>query len=496
MAQKYNTFTLAGNDLSINSTGQNISKLGLAKYFNNVAIKNGNILTAASGVDLFDMLDGSGGLSQSIDELGGIVGMQVFEVYNQGKFCPYLIICSADLKVYYCNLALQDLALVRLQDIQLTSKPIFETYISDNKNLLLISSATDEMWIWDGIATPLEVLNAPKVSSMAVGLERLFITCQDSPYKVYYSLDKDPSNWNNDTNDDTNGEISFVDNLGSVIKVFALDNYIFVIRQNGIIKIYATANQAAFKQSKLFVSTGKIYPNSICLAGDKIVFLTSEGLYSFDGLNAKKIATQVDDLFARDNEDCFAICRDNTYWISANVIDHTGKDQRACLEIDLNLGVVVSLRQIDCFSSFAIEHNKFRGVCLLVNNSNINGRSTSENNNVSNEQINAKTAKSVIFLPKSTSQSENCGEFLYFSNSLPLEPATGKKAITKIEITTGHKVNLQINSNCASKQITILPSEQLQTFVVNVSGDCFNFVLSGDGSLQLFNFTIYYTFIA
>ncbi len=475
MSQSYTQFCIQDYNLGLNTEDKDVSKYGIASTIQNLQIKEGKVQNLASLMPLFSNFDNYSNLQSQFLEIGGVEKIVPFELYDGNNFLQYLVICSSLLKIYYMQVNTSLPQITQLADIQLTSSPIFETYITEEGNLLLISSVSDEMWIWDGINLPLEVLDAPKVTSMAVGMERLFVTCEDEPYKVLYSEDKDPSNWSVSASDA--GEISFVDNLGAVIKVFSLDNYIYVIRQKAIIKIYSSSTASNFKQSKLFVSTGKIYPQSICLCGDKIVFLSTDGLYSFDGLTAKKLYSQIDNLFAKNNSNCKAVCLDNVYYLCANIIQNS-MSVEAVIALNLNTNYVENIRLISGIKCcIALDCDNLRGVCYLC------------------DDLSIKNAKNILVDAKNIEYCANNQEYFYLTNKLSLKPYALNKTFTKLRVLCSTDASITVFTENESKILKLKANTKEQVFVLGLSGKKLSFSISGVGELNLTDLQIDYSYI-
>lgn len=167
-------------------------------------------------------------------------------------------------------------------------------YRLDSKDVLLISSAGRGLITWDGRYITEHA--TPMISSMALHYERLFITSPTEPTKVFFSDDLDPTNWNFGANE--GGFIELLDERGELNKVVSFANYLYIFREHGISRVSASGSQNEFSVSNLFVSTGRIYPESIAKCGGVILFAASDGLYRFDGYECAKILTNLDGLIA------------------------------------------------------------------------------------------------------------------------------------------------------------------------------------------------------
>ena len=166
-------------------------------------------------------------------------------------------------------------------------------YRLKSKDVLLISCPGRHLIIWDGKRLT-EYKDAPEISSMALHYERLFVTSATDPTKVFFSDDLDPTNWSVSSGE--GGFIELLDERGNLTKVVSFGGYLYIFREHGISRITAYADQSDFSVSNLYVSAGRIFPESIVMCGSVIMFLASDGLYSFDGYECVKRLKNLDGL--------------------------------------------------------------------------------------------------------------------------------------------------------------------------------------------------------
>lgn len=212
-----------------------------------------------------------------------------------------------DGSVFYLG---EDGTVNRLGDIRFTSTPMAVNYRLYDEDVIIICSPTDHMVVWNGIDEAYTVEESPYISSMAMHYERLFVTTEGEKNAVWFSDDLDPTNWNKEL--DEGGFIQLIDDRGRSNKVISFLNYIYIFRDNGISRLTAYGDQTEFYVSNLFVSSGKIYADTVTLCGDRIYFLASDGLYVFDGLTTQKILSNLDDAIVG-GEPCGAYYEGNYY---------------------------------------------------------------------------------------------------------------------------------------------------------------------------------------
>ncbi len=188
-------------------------------------------------------------------------------------------------------------------------------YRLDSKDVLLISAEGNKLMYWDGVRVR-TCENTPMISSMALHYERLFVTSREDPTKVFFSDDLDPTNFTIGT--DAGGFIELLDERGEMNMVMSFAGYVYIFRDHGISRVTAYADQAEFSVTNLFVSAGRIYPDSISRCGDRILFLASDGIYAFDGYTCVRILSVLDGLIA-DGAVAASAFFDGKYYLSCRM---------------------------------------------------------------------------------------------------------------------------------------------------------------------------------
>ena len=174
-----------------------------------------------------------------------------------------------------------------------TAPPIAIDYNLYGEDVTLVCSSKDGMAVYDGsVLKPVEP--SPKITAMALHYERLFVTTSNESDCVRFSDDLDPTNWAEGL--DSGGFIRLADGYGRSNKVISFLNYVYIFRDYGISRMIAYADQSDFSVTNLYVSSGRIYPDSVTVCGDRVIFLASDGLYAFDGLDTTRILTKYGDL--------------------------------------------------------------------------------------------------------------------------------------------------------------------------------------------------------
>lgn len=164
------------------------------------------------------------------------------------------------------------------------------SYNYGGKDVLLLSSPQSAFAVFDGSEIK-TVESAPRFSSVTVHNERVYGTLSGESEQLWFSDDFDPENWN--VSGDEGGYISFSDECGDALAAVSFLGYLYIFREHGIYRLTAYGDQSEFSLKKLFTSTGMIYKHTIVLCGDRIVFLTDDGLRAFDGYTVTPVAPEL-----------------------------------------------------------------------------------------------------------------------------------------------------------------------------------------------------------
>lgn len=293
-----------------------------------------------------------------------IIGMQGVNYDN------YLILQDINGDFYIYDICSTTNFLSKIEGLNLTDIPTILNYNLNSEDVVLICSGQG-MWTYSfNKHTATKIETAPKFKSMCLHYERLFTTVVDDRYAVWFSDDLDPTNWNISLNEA--GFIRFDSEHGIVNKVVSFNDYVYVFREYGISRITAYANQTEFNVNHLFVSSGKIYGDTVTVCGDRIMFLTENGLYSFDGYSTNKINLNIDNMLASVNN-CFvasAYCN-GKYYLACRlnfnddkkiICEENNYYNNAVLEFDLNSKTLNILRGADVRCLLAIKDDKVNKV--------------------------------------------------------------------------------------------------------------------------------------
>ena len=199
-----------------------------------------------------------------------------------------------------------------------------------------------------------DVKGAPAISSYCLHDGRLFATDYVKQNRVWFSDNDDPTNWQ--LGNDQAGFVEFNDQRGHCVKVVSFEGDVYVFREYGITKISSFKNQANIVTENVYVSSSAILKNTICLCGDKILFMTKNGLFSFNGNSVSNVDLNVDSWLRKVNNFSMAKYYNDAYYLTCN-IDFDDDKKIGCesgnctnnslVKIDLEEKSVSVLRGVD-----------------------------------------------------------------------------------------------------------------------------------------------------
>ncbi|MDE6551013.1 MAG: hypothetical protein K2M44_05910 [Clostridia bacterium] len=184
----------------------------------------------------------------------------------------------------------------------------------EGKHIYIISGSEEGVRIFDGFDGFDWVKNALKVKYMCVHAERVFAIVEDDDYAIWFCDAFDPYNW--DVSLDAGGYLRFDGSLGIVRRLFGFSDYLYVFCDYGIYRVGAYGDQSAFTVRRVYAACGKIYPLSIVEAGDRLIFMAEDGVYSFDGYDVTLLTDRLSPLLHDGDMNFSAAYCKHTYYIS------------------------------------------------------------------------------------------------------------------------------------------------------------------------------------
>lgn len=173
----------------------------------------------------------------------------------------------------------------------------------NNKDVLWISDDRGHLVLYDGSSVE-TVQDTPCFSDACVYNGRVFATSGTGNNVLYFSAKNNPVEW---AEANGAGKVTFPDEGGKIVRAVVFKDALIVFREYGIYKYVGYPNSAAYTLTKIFSTEKPIFSKSVCVCGEKIIFVTGNGFYKYEGGNIKGIFKNIFPLIKdlSDGSGCF-----------------------------------------------------------------------------------------------------------------------------------------------------------------------------------------------
>ncbi len=286
---------------------------------------------------------------------------------SQGAYDDRLVIGTSEGAIYYTSVFAQDVWHA-VEGYTLQGDASAVSYNYGGRDVLLMCSEGSSFAVLDD-ASVKAITSAPRFTSVTVHNERVYGTVRGESEQLWFSDDFDPENWT--VSGDEAGYISFQDECGDALAAVSFLGYLYIFREHGIYRLTAYGDQSEFVLKKLFTATGRIYKHTIVLCGDRIMFLTDEGIFAFDGYSASPAVKEFPDFSYP--EGCRAAYHGGAYWISCVTdIGELGQGAytaNAIVRCDLRDGSLAMLAGEDIVAMCAVRSHTADDIVFAVDGS-------------------------------------------------------------------------------------------------------------------------------
>ena len=236
-----------------------------------------------------------------------------YSMHNQGTCVEKLVAYGDDGKLYDFTLSelYSGFSVIGSYGKVLDAAP----YIYNGADGLLLSTENGLYFLREFTMTSLSFSEI--LTTMCVHNDRVFATHFLDEYTLRFSDDFDPTNWHVSLRE--GGYINFGTEMGKIIKVLSFGGQIYLFFEHGIIRMTAYNDQTDFHLTKLYLFVGTVLKNTITVCGDRILFMSSEGVFSFDGLSVKKVMTEMEDLFSKEQTGAHAAFHGGKYYLACRL---------------------------------------------------------------------------------------------------------------------------------------------------------------------------------
>lgn len=368
LVKKSKTYKISYNAFSYGMTTEiddNLQNHKLSKLSYNFKGKDG-ALRVGNGFKKLCFPNGSGSEIEMSPPIENIIKCWHFKFYNNVQDTRqdrFIILCD-DGYLYWTLIESPDKNFYPLLSTKQTTVPNVINYRLNGEDSLIITSTTNDMEVFTPPSSHQKIEDAPKFLAVCIHNERLFAITEGERTRLMFSANLDPTNWNLSL--DEAGFIDMLDNRGAINNVISFKDYVYAIRDYGISRVSAYADQTEFLVTQLFDSSVKIYPNSVAVCGDRMLFLAQDGVYSFDGYSAKKLSLPIYDIFAKDNSNSVGAFYSGKYYLALKMNFEDGENigqennleyvNNALIELDLEDNSFNITRGIDICNLITLRH--------------------------------------------------------------------------------------------------------------------------------------------
>ncbi len=257
---------------------------------------------------------------------------------------------------------------------QVTEKVTLLNYYMDGKDILIMAT-TKGIFKYDG-TTLTAYLDAPLMGVACLHYDRVFGVDEENSNTIRFSNALDPFDW--DTTTGGSGYISLMDEGGQIEKLISFQGSIYVFREYAIHRLTAFANPYEYSITKIYETNCNIQAKTICIAGDTMIFMADNRLYTFDGYTVTEVLPKLTALISDSNNAVGGYYK-NKYYLSCcigtkgdvDVIDEGAETltNNAMLAIDLTTGDYSITRGIDVQDYAHIAGNGINIIMLSFANS-------------------------------------------------------------------------------------------------------------------------------
>ena len=312
-------------------------------------------------------------LNISSTGITSVEGIAYFKQYfSKSKLTTHrLLVYGNDKKVYINQMIDNDYDLYWLYSLTFNTSPIVLTYKKDDADAAILASE-DQMVVWETSYSPYTIEDAPIITSMCMNEGVLFCTILDPAFKIWYATDLSAENIGNISKN--SGYISLEDDLGYARKVVTFNENVYVFRDYGISKVSLVKKETFVSQ--VYLSNTKIYANTVCVCGNNILFMTKDGLYSFNGIKVTKTKVNLLSELSVENKGAVASSLGEKYYLALHmdfedneqILSETDCVNNALIIVDTCDFSYEIVRGVDIKSLLPIKTDVFEKMLVIFNN--------------------------------------------------------------------------------------------------------------------------------
>ena len=395
---------------------------------------------------------------------------------TEGKIEDLILMYGSNKKIY-CAIAYGPADIFLDTDVTLNAKPSILTYVYNGFETVVMTSPEDLLYTWNG-SNPTASEKALHLSSICCHYERLFASSSDEKNRIRFSEDFNILNW--EETSQAGGFIELVDERGQVNKVLSFNDYVYILRDYGISRLSAYGDQSQFAITHLNLSSNKIYSNTACLCGDRIILLTQDGLKFIVGSTLYDFDFKINNLINKEKINYANACYyNNKYYLAINLNfednekigceNEVDYKNNALIEFDIDSQRLNIMRGVDISHICAVKVNEINKLIFCFNGQN------------------------------ASTIGELCDSGNLFEEKLPkcwITPTSDlginkKKVVRNLKILTNQPLTITLFSEKETQTLKVCPSKYVQTLQTNLIGYRIGLkIFTNESELDISNLTV------
>ena len=307
---------------------------------------------------------------EGFDHIKGLGYFKQFFSEN-GRTVHRLFVYADDNRIYFNQLLSGVYDLIDIYGLTFESAPIILNFKKDGEDASIMA-CDNSMTIWITNYSPYTIQDVPIITSMCMNDGVLFCTIKEPAFKIWFATDLDAENIGSISSN--SGYISLEDDFGYARKVVVLNEEVYVFRDYGISKINFIKHNVSVTQ--IYSSNTLIYSNTVCVCGNILLFMTNDGLYTFNGVKVSKSKVEILDGVSCKNENACAASLGEKYYLALHM-DYNDDKKILCEEEDFvnNVLLVVDtfnysyeiIRGVDIKSLLPLKTPVFEKMLVIFN---------------------------------------------------------------------------------------------------------------------------------
>ncbi|MCL2675857.1 MAG: hypothetical protein FWE84_04655 [Firmicutes bacterium] len=247
-----------------------------------------SVLSPKAAAETYNFDFSSGALKDGLGVTGiGVAGLPVTNIWrfvknidNVGEIVMFSSLLG---DVFYIKNGVQSL------HITLPGRIYTANYRLHGTEVVLMWTENSPIAVWDGVNAAYFITDSPNIKSMDICGDFAFIAESDGQ-TIRYTDELDPINWNTDFG---GGILTPAEGSGRVGKVMSLMGHLYVFKDFSVSRVSISGSGGVPKAAGNHIFGGRIFFDTVALCGNKIMFLSGDGLWEFDGLTAKKVLSNI-----------------------------------------------------------------------------------------------------------------------------------------------------------------------------------------------------------